>query len=91
MNKRLLCTILSTSLVFIIPYTQAEETNAEKAETVKNKIVDKSKRGYRAAQDQVCELVNGKMECMAKKMKHKVENLSDEAKTKTNEIKNEVD
>lgn len=90
MKKRILGTIVVASLFTFAPVLHAEETTMEKAETVKNKAVDKTKKAYRTAKDEVCELVNGKMECVAKKVKHKAQNLTDDAKTKANEIKNET-
>jgi type II secretory pathway pseudopilin PulG len=38
------------------------------------------KKAGRKVKDETCEMVNGKMECAAKKMKHKVQNAADEAK-----------
>lgn len=90
MKKNLFCTLVLASLLTFAPFLNAEETAGEKIETVKNNAVDKTKKAYRTAKDEVCELVNGKMECVAKKMKHKVQNATDAAKTKANEIKNET-
>ena len=90
MKKSILSAIVIASLFTFAPILHAEETTMEKAETVKNKTVDKTKKVYRAAKDEVCELVNGKMECVAKKLKHKAQNATDTVKTKANEIKNET-
>lgn len=81
-----IATVISLGLV-----VYAEETKIEKAETVKNKAVDATKKVYRNAKDEVCEMVNGKMECMAKKVVNKVKSLSDKAETKTTETKNKID
>jgi gas vesicle protein len=35
------------------------------------------KKAVRNTKDKTCELVNGKLECAAKKMKHKAENAAD--------------
>jgi len=35
------------------------------------------KKAARAAEDKTCELVNGKMECAAKKVKHSIQNGAD--------------
>lgn len=43
------------------------------------------KKGGRAAADKTCEMINGKMECAAKKVKHKVQNAADEVKDKAND------
>ncbi len=70
---------------------QAEETNLEKAETVKNKAVDSVKNTARDVKDKTCEMINGKMECVAKQVKHTGQNAMDAAKTKVNEVGNKVD
>lgn len=41
-----------------------------------------TKQTVRDAKDEACELVNGKMECAGKKVKHKVQNGVDEVKDK---------
>ncbi len=68
----------------------AEETVTEKVETGANKVSDSVKKGYRTVKDKTCEMVNGKMECAAKKLKHKGQNMMDKAGTTGTEIKNEV-
>ena len=90
MKNIILSTVVIASLLTFAPALHAEETTMEKAETVKNKTVDKMKKAYRTTKDEVCELVNGKMECVAKKLKHKAQNATDAVKTKANEIKNET-
>lgn len=49
------------------------------------------KKGTRAAKDEVCEMVNGKMECVAKKVKHKMQNAADSVGTKVKDEKNKID
>lgn len=71
--------------------SHAEETVVEKAGVVTDKAVNSTKRGYRNMKDKACEMVNGKMECVGKKMGSKVKNLSDDAEAKTSELKNKVD
>ena len=79
--------ILSLCLAFT---AQAEETVTEKIETQANKTTDAVKKTYRSAKDKTCEMVNGKMECAAKKLKHKGQNAMDKVETKATEVKNEV-
>ncbi len=81
---------LSVALSFTMT-AHAEESTMEKLETQKNKAVDSTKSTYREAKDESCEMVNGKMQCLGKKIKHKAENLSDKAKTTATEVKNKVD
>ncbi len=45
------------------------------------------KKTYRNAKDKTCEMINGKMQCLGKKIKHKMENASDEVSSEAKEIK----
>lgn len=89
MNKKMLlvASILCLGVVF---NAQAEETVTEKIETQGNKTADAVKKTYRSAKDKTCEMVNGKMECAAKKLKHTGQNAMDKVETKSTEVKNEV-
>lgn len=69
----------------------AEETSGEKAESVINEGVDATKRAYRDAKDKACEMVNGKMECVAKKMMHKGETVKDTLERNAKKTKNKID
>lgn len=69
----------------------AEETTMEKVDTTAQKAGNSVKKVYRSAKDKTCEMIDGKMQCAGKKLKHKVENVTDEAKTKIEETKNKVD
>lgn len=69
----------------------AEESNIEKAETVKNKVFDGTKRAYRKMDDKICETINGKVECVSKSMMNKIKNTSDKIKTDSKETINKVD
>ncbi len=69
----------------------ANETTGEKIQTGANKAGDSVKETYRNAKGELCELVNGKMECAAKQMKYKAQNTMDRTKTKAKELKNKVD
>jgi cytochrome c peroxidase len=46
-------------------------------------IKKNAKKVANKVKDETCELVNGKMECVAKKMVHKAENLKEEVKDAT--------
>lgn len=46
-----------------------------------------SKKTYRKAKDKTCELINGKMECKAKELKHEMQNAVDEIQDKANDVK----
>jgi hypothetical protein len=69
----------------------AEETNLEKAETVKNNAVNSIKKTARDVKDKTCEMINGKMECVVKQVKHTGQDAMDATKTKVKEIENKVD
>lgn len=81
--------LLVTALAFS-PVAFAEETTLEKAEVLKNETLDSTKEVYRNAQDEMCQLQDGKMKCFGRKMKHKAESLYDKTKTKAKEMKNKI-
>lgn len=71
--------------------TKRNETVFEKAETGANKAVDAVTSTARDAEDKICEMVNGKLECVAKKVVNKAESVMDKVETKAIETKNKVD
>jgi hypothetical protein len=81
---------LAASLMFGYA-AHATESAGEKANADKNKVVDSTKETYRNAKNEICELVNGKMHCAAKKAKNKLRTAADKTKSKTKEVKNKVD
>lgn len=84
--------VIAVALNFgVASYAVAEETTMEKVETSANKSADSVKSTYRDAKDKVCETINGKVECVSKKMKHKAQNAADAVETKANELKKKVD
>ena len=89
-KKQIIATVFALGMG-VSTIAHAEEGVIEKTQTVGNKAADKVKKGARAASDEVCELVNGKMECVAKKVKHKVQNGADAVETKAKEEKNKID
>jgi hypothetical protein len=58
--------------------SKVEKTAEEAAHDAKKN----AKKATRKIKDKTCEMVNGKMECTAKKIKHKAQNAMDEAKDK---------
>ncbi len=90
-NINLLKTYLSIVVFCTLNLAFAEETTMEKAETGVNQAADSVKDTYREAKEKGCEMVNGKMECAAKKLKHKGQKLKDKVDTKATDIKNKVD
>lgn len=88
---KLLTLSLLMSATLTASYASAVETVGEKMETSGNKAVDSVKSTYRKGKDKTCEMVNGKMSCAGKKMKHKMQNAADSIDTKGTEVKNKMD
>jgi hypothetical protein len=79
---------LSTGLMYVPATVLAEETTTEKVKEQGRDVKKGLKKMARKAEDKVCETVNGKLECAAKKVKHGVENAADEVKDKADDVKN---
>lgn len=69
----------------------AEETTMEKGKALTNEASDSVKKTYRDVKDKGCEMVNGKMECLAKKVGNKARNLKDSVGTEAEKVKDKVD
>ena len=92
MNKiKVLTLSLLVSATFAGSYAAAVETVGEKMETSGNKAADSVKKGMHKGEDKACEMVNGKMSCAGKKMKHKMQDAAGSASTKGTEVKNKID
>lgn len=72
-------------------FAQAKETTGEKAAATANRAKNTVKETYRNAKNEICELVNGEMKCIAQKVKHSAQNAADAAEAKAKEVKNKVD
>ncbi len=71
---------VSSLILFLAISTQllaSEETVREKARESMNDSKRSLKQANRDFEDKTCELVNGKMVCAMKKVKHSVEKSSD--------------
>ncbi|MDZ4661691.1 MAG: hypothetical protein SGJ18_08730 [Pseudomonadota bacterium] len=90
-NTKLLNAFLFAASLSFGVFALAEESTLEKVETGKNKAVSGVKSTYRNVKDKTCEMINGKLECLGKKIKGKANNLSDDVKTKATEVKNKID
>ena len=55
----------------------SEETLAEKTKEAGRDVKRGTNKAVRKVKDETCELVNGKMECAAKKVKHSILNTTD--------------
>ncbi len=82
-NKFLIFSTLVMQFVALTMHTElrAEETVVEKVQTSTNRAGNKVKHTYRQADNKVCEMVNGKEECVFKKFKNKVKDIKDDMKT----------
>ena len=74
------CTFLALALSATMPAVRAFAEEAVKEAA--SDTAKATKKGVRKIKDKTCKMVNGELECAAKKVKHKVENASDEAKDK---------
>ncbi len=82
-KKMFLASVVAVTFTAGIP-TALAETVTEKVAEVGSDIKKSTKKGVRAVKDKTCEMVNGKMECAAKKVGNKVGNGVDEVKDATN-------
>ena len=73
--------------VAITTYATAEESAKEKVMEAGRDIGKNAKQMGRKVKDEVCEMVNGKMECVGQKIKHGAKNVKDEVKDKVDDIK----
>ncbi len=86
--KKLLLSVCAFSLAVLMQVpTLAEETVVEKTKEVAADTGKAVKKGARAVKDKTCEMINGKMECLAKKVKHKAQNAGDEISDKVDDVK----
>lgn len=65
------------------PVLHAEETVGEKISEGASDAGKNLKKAGRKVKDKTCEWVDGKMQCAGKKVKHKMQNMGDEIKDKT--------
>jgi len=96
-NMKSIFTVLAAVVLFFTPSVFADnntdgepsvvEKTTDGAKEVYEDTKKVTKKAYRKAKDKTCEMVNGKMECIAKKAKHSVQNAADEVKDKANDIK----
>ncbi len=66
--------------------TAFAETVGEKMSEAGQDMKKGTKKSYRDVKDKTCEMINGKMECVAKKVKHKVQNGMDEVSDKAQDV-----
>jgi hypothetical protein len=69
----------------------AEESTSEKSEATATKAMDSMSEAGRNLDDKICETVNGKVNCVSKKIKNKLKNASEKSKSKVKELRNKAD
>lgn len=91
--KPVLMVIGLLSFLSFLNLSSAEETQVEKAKVEINTVGRKTKKSFNRAKEAMCGTLTGdnKVECLAKKAKHRMEEGSEVVKDKASEIKNKVD
>ena len=91
--KKINIILFMTTFIILTQYSQfvkAEETVVDKVEIAAEKTSNVVKKNYRNAKDKGCETIDGKVQCFGKKIKNKVQTISDDAATKAKELKNKI-
>lgn len=70
---------------------QAEQTPAEKVKNTAKQVGAEMSKAANRVEETVCETVNGKVKCLAKKAKHRVQETKTDVQNKAEELKDEVD
>lgn len=78
-------TMILAALLMAAPAMANEPTAKEQVVEAGKDVKKGAKKAWNKVKDETCTLVNGKMECAAKKMKHKAENLGNEVKDKVDD------
>lgn len=78
--KNVVLALSTVTLMAAHPYSAAfaaDDTTKEKVAEAANDTKRAAKKAVRKAKDETCEMVDGKMKCMGKKMKHAAQNAGD--------------
>ena len=78
--KALLTVLVTTALMGSFTFNHAiaaDDTLKEKVAEAGNDTKRAVKKGARKVKDETCEMVNGKMKCVGKKIKHSAQNMGD--------------
>lgn len=85
MFKAVSALMIALALANVTPHIAfAEGELAADAKEAGQDIKKGAKKAGRKIKDETCEMINGKMECAAKKAGHKLQNAGDEIKDKVN-------
>ncbi|MGZ3710703.1 MAG: hypothetical protein ACXVBE_03065 [Bdellovibrionota bacterium] len=80
----LLAVTAFTAMPGLVPAVHADDGVAADVKEGAQDAGKSIRKGARKVKDKTCELVNGKMNCAVKKLKHKAQNAGDEVKDKLN-------
>lgn len=75
--KTILTSLAMGALLATSAVSMADETVKEKAHEAAHDTKRAAKKTARKVKDKTCEMVNGKMECAGKKIKHSAQNAGD--------------
>lgn len=75
--KMLLTAVATTALLGSSNFAHADETVKEKVTEAGKDTKRAMKKGARKVKDETCEMIDGKMKCMGKKIKHSAQNAGD--------------
>lgn len=74
--------LLFAIMIFSMTSVFADKTKKTEVRQEMEEVGRDTKRGtskaFREVKDETCELINGKMECAAKKVKHSIQNGADQ-------------
>ena len=70
------------AFISMAPKAFADESTGDKVKQDAEQVKTNTKKLGREASDKTCEMVNGKMQCAGKKVKHSLQNTGDAAKDK---------
>lgn len=88
MNKlKTLCALaLASALTVAAPIASSAESVTENVKEMGRDVKKNTKEGYRAMKDKACELVNGKLECLGDRAKHRAQDAGGEIKDKADDL-----
>lgn len=91
MQSKISVCLMIVGLMFSPLSALAEQSAGEKAKNKMHEVGDEAREAARDAKDEVCEMINGKLECVAKKAVNKGKTLWDKTETEAEELKDKVD
>lgn len=83
--------IICAALALCFSAAHAEETMGEKAKATAKDAGAAVEKGANRVGEEVCEMVNGKMKCVGKKIKNRAGEAGTAVKNKAEEVKDKVD